>query len=67
MKERIIRAVAGTFVLVSITLAYVVNIYWLGLALFVGLNLLQSSFTKFCPLEKILEKAGVQSANGKSC
>ena len=62
MKERIIRAVAGTFVLVSITL---VNIYWLGLALFVGLNLLQSSFTKFCPLDKILEKAGVQSENGK--
>ena len=67
MKERIIRAVAGTFVLVSITLAYLVNIYWLGLALFVGLNLLQSSFTKFCPLEKILEKAGVQSRNGKTC
>jgi len=67
MKERIIRGVAGTFVLVSITLAYLVNIYWLGLALFVGLNLLQSSFTKFCPLEKILEKAGVQSGNVKSC
>ena len=65
MKERIIRAVAGTFVLVSITLAYLVNIYWLGLALFVGLNLIQSSFTKFCPLEKILDKAGVQS--GKRC
>ncbi len=67
MKERIIRAVAGTFVLVSITLAYLVNIYWLGLALFVGLNLVQSSFTKFCPLEKILEKGGVESGNGKSC
>ena len=64
MKERIIRAVAGTLVLVSITLAYFVNIYWLGLAAFVGLNLLQSSFSRFCPLEKILEKAGVQSGNG---
>jgi hypothetical protein len=67
MKERIIRAVAGTFVLVSITLAYFINVYWLGLAAFVGLNLLQSSFTHFCPLEKILEKAGVQNGNGKSC
>lgn len=64
MKERIIRAVAGTLVLVSIALAYFVNIYWLGLAAFVGLNLLQSSFSRFCPLEKILEKAGVQSGNG---
>jgi hypothetical protein len=55
-KELIIRAVAGTFVLTSITLAYFVNINWLGLSAFVGLNLLQSSVTKFCPLEKVLEK-----------
>ncbi|MFY7652616.1 MAG: YgaP family membrane protein [Chitinophagaceae bacterium] len=54
MKERIIRAVAGSFVLTSVTLAYWVNIHWLWLAVFVGFNLLQSSFTKFCPLEKIL-------------
>lgn len=65
MKERIIRAVAGTLVLVSITLAYFVNIYWLGLGAFVGLNLLQSSFTRFCPLELILDKAGIEK--GKSC
>ena len=63
MKERIIRAVAGTLVLVSITLAYFVNNYWLGLAAFVGLNLLQSSLSRFCPLEKILEKVGVESRN----
>lgn len=56
-KELIIRAVAGTFVLTSITLAYFVNINWLGLAAFVGLNLLQSSLTRFCPLEKILDAA----------
>ena len=67
MKERIIRAVAGTLVLVSITLAYFVDLYWLGLAGFVGLNLLQSSFSRFCPLEKILEKAGVQSSDGNRC
>ena len=67
MKERIIRAVAGTLVLISITLAYFVNIYWLGLAAFVGLNLLQSSFTRFCPLEKILEMAGVEPGNRPSC
>ena len=67
MRERIIRDVAGTMVKVSITLAYFVNIYWLGLAAFVGVNLVQSSFTQFCPLEKILVKAGVESGNGKSC
>jgi hypothetical protein len=59
MKERIVRAVAGTMVLVSITLAYFVNTYWLGIAAFVGVNLLQSSFTRFCPLELILDKAGI--------
>jgi hypothetical protein len=60
MKQRIIRAVAGTLVLISVMLAIFVNIYWLGLAAFVGLNLLQSSMTKFCPLEYILEKAGIE-------
>jgi hypothetical protein len=60
MKERIVRAVAGTFVLTSITLAYLVDINWLWLGVFVGLNLLQSSFTKFCPLEKILVAAGLK-------
>jgi hypothetical protein len=61
MKERIVRAVAGTLVLLSVLLAYFVQIYWLGLAMFVGLNLLQSSFTRFCPLEILLTKAGVKS------
>lgn len=60
MKQRIIRAVAGTFVLISVLLAISVNIYWLGLAGFVGLNLFQSSITKFCPLEFFLEKAGIE-------
>ncbi len=54
MKERVVRAVAGIFVLTSVTLAHFVNINWLWLAVFVGFNLFQSSITKFCPLEKIL-------------
>jgi len=60
MKERIVRAVAGTLVLTSITLAYTVNINWLWLGAFVGLNLLQSSFTRFCPLELILKSFGIK-------
>jgi hypothetical protein len=66
--ENIIRAVAGTFVLTSITLSYFVNINWLWLGVFVGVNLLQSSFTQFCPLEKILAAAGLKNdGNNNSC
>jgi hypothetical protein len=60
MRERIVRAVAGSIVLVSVTLAYTVSINWLWLGVFVGVNLLQSSITKFCPLEKILDAVGVK-------
>lgn len=67
MRERVVRAVAGSMVLISIILVYFVSIFWLVLTAFVGINLLQSSFTRFCPLEKILDKAGVTSNNGSSC
>lgn len=60
MKERIVRAVAGTIVLASTVMAYTVNINWLWLGVFVGLNLLQSAFTRFCPLELILKAVGVK-------
>ncbi|WP_159522202.1 YgaP family membrane protein [Sunxiuqinia indica] len=60
MRERIVRAVAGFMVSLSLILAITVDINWLFLAAFVGLNLFQSSFTKFCPLEMILKKAGVK-------
>jgi Protein of unknown function (DUF2892) len=60
MKERIVRAVAGTIVLASVLLSIYVNINWLWVTGFVGVNLLQSSFTKFCPLELILDAVGVE-------
>ena len=60
MRERIVRAVAGTIVLVSILLAFYVDLHWLWLGVFVGVNLLQSSVTKFCPLEKFLDAVGVE-------
>lgn len=60
MTEKIVRAVAGTFILTSITLAYILNTNWLWLGVFVGINLLQSAFTGFCPLEKILKALGVK-------
>jgi len=54
--EHIIRAVAGTLVLTSLALAVYVNQNWLWLTAFVGLNLLQSSVSKWCLLETILKK-----------
>lgn len=51
-----IRAFAGTFILISLALAHFHNPNWLWFTTFVGANLLQSSFTKFCPLEIILRK-----------
>ncbi len=56
MKERIIRAIAGIFILLSILLAIYININWLFFTAFVGLNLLQSSITKWCLMEDILTK-----------
>lgn len=64
MRERIVRVVAGTIVLISISLAYTVSNYWLALTAFVGINLVQSSFTRFCPLEKILDKVGIPKSHG---
>jgi hypothetical protein len=60
MKQRIIRAVAGTLILTSVVLTIFVSIYWIALAAFVGLNLFQWSITNFCPMEYILTKLGVE-------
>ncbi len=60
MRERIVRAVAGSFMLISILLTYFVSINWLWMGVFVGANLLQSSFTKWCPLNYILDAFGVE-------
>ncbi len=54
--ERWIRAIAGTFILTSLALAYLHHRYWLFFTAFVGLNLLQSAFTRWCLMEDILVK-----------
>jgi hypothetical protein len=54
-----IRAIAGTFILASLALGFWVSPYWYLFTAFVGLNLLQSSITKWCLMEQILEKLGV--------
>ena len=60
MKNRIIRAIAGSLVLISLALSVYVNQNWLWLTAFVGANLLQSSITKWCLMEDILVKLGVK-------
>lgn len=55
--DTIIRRFAGTFILLSVLLAVLVDLRWLYFTAFVGLNLLQSSVTGFCPLERILGRA----------
>jgi hypothetical protein len=57
--ERKIRLIAGTFVLASVALGWWVSPYWFLFTAFVGLNLMQSSITKWCLMEDILRWAGI--------
>lgn len=64
--ERIVRIVAGFFILLSLSLGVegsplFVNKNFLWLTVFVGLNLFQSGFTSFCPLSNILAKFGIKN------
>lgn len=54
--ENAVRAIAGTFILLSLSLGYLISPYWLLFTGFVGLNLLQSAFTGWCPMETLLGK-----------
>ncbi len=56
MRERIIRAIAGTLILTSLILAYYVDPAFYFVIVFVGLNLLQSSITKWCLMDDVLRK-----------
>tara|TARA_B100000508_G_scaffold121298_1_gene102889 strand:- start:63 stop:296 length:234 start_codon:yes stop_codon:yes gene_type:complete len=57
--ERIIRAIAGSFVTISLILGYFYSPWWYLFTLFVGLNLFQSALTKWCLAEEILKKFGI--------
>lgn len=58
--EQYIRAIAGTFILISLALGHFVSPYWYLFTAFVGANLLQSAFTGWCLMETILGKLGVK-------
>ena len=60
MMNRIIRAIAGAFVVLSVILGMYVNENWLWFTVFVGANLFQSSLTKWCLMEDVLRKFGIK-------
>ncbi len=60
-RERMIRLVAGSFILVSLALGLLHSPYWFLFTGFVGLNLFQSALTKWCLMDDILRKANVKS------
>jgi len=65
--DRAVMAFAGVMTLISVALTYFVSPWWLLLTTFVGLNLLQSSFTGFCPAAMILRKLGVGRGQPAGC
>lgn len=58
--DRFVLAFAGAMVLIGVVLGYALSPWWLLLAGFAGVNLLQSAFTGFCPLARILARLGVK-------
>jgi hypothetical protein len=69
--NRIVRIVAGSFILLSLALAHwsgqvdMRHVSWLWFTAFVGANLLQSGFTRFCPMDSFLKKLGVPETTGR--
>lgn len=61
--DRAVLAFAGTVVLVSLALGYLVSPYWLLLTAFAGLNMLQAAFTGFCPAAMMFKALGLKSGN----
>jgi Protein of unknown function (DUF2892) len=57
--ERTLRLIAGGFILLSLALGHYVSPYWYLFTAFVGLNLLQSGFTNWCPMMTFLRRLGV--------
>lgn len=68
--ERVVRIIAGLFIMLSLLLAHLAGTVdmsqpnWLWLAAFVGFNLFQSGITRFCPMDSALKRAGVKSGCG---
>jgi hypothetical protein len=60
MLNKYFRAIVGTFIILSVVLTVYVNQNWMWFTVFIGANMFQSAFTKWCLLEIILQKLGVK-------
>jgi hypothetical protein len=58
--DRMVFAMAGAMILLSLAVSYLLTPYWLILAAFVGLNMFQAAFTGFCPLAMLLKRLGAR-------
>ena len=65
--NEMLRAIAGFFVLLSVALGWFVNPWWFAFTAFVGVNLVQSAFTRWCPMISLLRKLGVPEVRGGGC
>jgi len=65
--ERAVLTLAGSMVLLSLALAWLVSPYWVLLTAFVGANLLQAAFTGFCPAAIIFRKLGLEPGSAFDC
>ena len=61
--DKLVFRIAGSFILISLFLSWVHSPYWLLFTAFVGANMVQSSFTGFCPMAKLLKKVGIKPGN----
>lgn len=65
--NEMLRAIAGFFVLLSVALGWFVSPYWFAFTAFVGVNLIQSAFTRWCPMIALLRKLGVPEVREGGC
>lgn len=65
--DRAVLTLAGTLVLLSLALAWLVSPYWLLLTAFVGANMFQAAFTDFCPAAIIFRKMGLKPGPAFNC
>ena len=61
--EKMIRVLAGSMILMSVFLAHFISPWWLLMTCFVGVNLIQSAFTGFCPAGIVLKRFGIGSGS----
>jgi hypothetical protein len=65
--DKLVFRIAGSFILISLLMAYFHSAYWLWFTAFVGANMLQASFTGFCPMAMLLARLGAPAGAAFTC